>query len=118
MKLTDLEATFVGRYHAGTGPADPTSYFQLDSVDGAQGVLFVCPKCQKHSVMCWFTNPRNAPVVPDTAFPRPGRWLFSGDTLDALTLSPSVDLSKIDAENPAHPSRCYWHGFVTSGQAA
>jgi hypothetical protein len=114
-KLIDLEPTFLGNYHVGTGPADPTSYHQLQSVDGAQGVMFTCPKCGDHQVLCWFTNPRNAPMVPPDAHPLPGRWSFSGDTFDVLTISPSIDLSRIDAKNPAHPSRCYWHGFVENG---
>lgn len=112
MKLSALEATFIGRYnHANR------SHFQLDSVDGAQGLLFVCPKCQRHSIIAWFSNPRNAPRVPDDAFPGPGRWTLNGDTIDTLSLHPSVDLSKIDAKNPEHPGRCYWHGWVKNGDA-
>jgi hypothetical protein len=96
---------------------DPTTYRELDGVEGAQGVLFICPKCQSHSVLCWFKNPRNASSVPDSAFPKPGRWTFTGETVDTLTLSPSVDLSKIDAENPESQNRCYWHGWVENGIA-
>lgn len=114
MKLTELEPTFVGEYH---GLGNPTTYRELPSVEGAQGVLFICPKCQKHSVLCWFKNPRNAPAVPNDAFPRPGRWTFSGDTFDVLSLEPSIDLSTITPENPADPSRCYWHGWVKNGEA-
>lgn len=118
MKLTDLEPSFVGNYREHEGPrGDGVSHFRLPSVEGAQGVLFTCPKCGGHEVLCWFANPRNAPKVPDAAFPRPGRWTFSGETLDVLTLSPSVDLSGIDKDNPASPSRCYWHGFVQNGEA-
>lgn len=109
-KLVDLEPEFVGRYAA-------TGHWRLDSVEGAQGILFVCPKCGNHSVLCWFKNPRNAPQVPDDAFPRPGRWTFSGDTFDVLTLEPSVDLSVVNEKNPIHPSRCYWHGFIRNGEA-
>lgn len=120
MKLTDLEPTFVGDYHHGTdSPTDRTTYRELGpTVDGAQGVLFICPKCGNHSILCWFKNPRNAPPVPAEAFPRPGRWTFSGDTFDVLSLTPSVDLSTITPESPASPGRCYWHGFVTNGEAA
>lgn len=117
MKLTELEARFVGGYHAGSGPADPTTYRELDAVDGAQGVLFICPKCGSHSVLCWFNNPRKASIVPAEAFPKPGRWTFSGDTVETLTLEPSVDLSAITPDNPESPSRCYWHGWVKDGHA-
>lgn len=119
-KLLELDARFVGNYHAGTGtPADPTSYQILAGVDGAQGVLFVCPRCGGHSVLCWFSTPRNAPPVPADASPKPGRWTFSGDSIESLTLQPSVDLSK-DADGkpwPAGDGHCLWHGWVTNGEA-
>lgn len=110
MKLTELEATFVGKYHEGTDPADSTSHDELDSVEGAQGVMFVCPECGNHSVLCWFKNPRNAPIVPDSAFPKPGRWTFTGETIETLTLAPSVDLS-------VGGVGCLWHGWVKNGDA-
>lgn len=118
MNLAELEAKFVGDYHGRTGPADPTTYRELSGVDGAQGVLFICPKCGNHSVLCWFNNPRNAPAVPADAFPKPGRWTFSGETIETLTLEPSIDLSAITPDSPESPSRCYWHGWVKSGDAA
>jgi hypothetical protein len=112
MKLTELEPFFIGEYQT---KDSGVSYRQLASVDGAQGILFICPKCGNHSILCWFKNPRNAPLVPDEAFPRPGRWTLTGDTFDVLTLSPSIDLSVIDENNPKSESRCYWHGFVENG---
>lgn len=116
MKLVDLEPTFVGGY-VPAGLGRPESHHQLGAnVDGAQGVMFVCPKCGSHQVLCWFKNPRNAAEVPAVTLPGPGRWMFSGETLDTLTLTPSVDLSAITPDNPPHPSRCYWHGFVTNGE--
>lgn len=104
-KLIDLEPTFVGEYKQ--QPRE--SYRELPSVDGAQGVLFICPLCGNHSVICWFTNPRNAPTVTADAYPRPGRWAFTGETLDALSLSPSIDLSRSDG--------CKWHGCIKEGVA-
>jgi hypothetical protein len=114
MRLVELEAKFIGGYKVVDGHV---SFRELPDDQGAQGVLFVCPKCQGHSVICWFSNPRNAPPVPAAAFPRPGRWAAEG-SIDNLTLMPSVDLSKIDEENPESPGRCYWHGWVTNGEAA
>jgi hypothetical protein len=114
MKLSALDPSFIGGYKVENGHV---MYCQLPSVDGAQGILFWCPECGKHAILCWFTNPRSAPRVPDDASPRPGRWSFSGDTFDTLTLSPSVDISRIDDDNPAHPGRCYWHGWVQNGEA-
>jgi hypothetical protein len=111
--LAQLDACFVGEYSIDEN--DRPTHRQLDSVEGAQGALFLCPKCENHYVLCWFVNPRNASPVPADARPLP-RWTFSGETINELTLSPSIDLSRIDENNPEHPARCYWHGFVESGQ--
>lgn len=117
MKLTKENATFVGSYTE-EGEEKTVSFREQVLVAEAQGILFECPKCAgSHQVLCWFSNPRNAPVVPATAFPRPGRWTFSGDTVETLTLTPSVDLSLVDADHPASDQRCYGHGFVTNGEA-
>lgn len=121
MRLRDLDAQFVGAYKVGP----PTSYRRLRSIDGAQGLLFQCPKCAvgkptggnqhrrfvrgAHYILCWFANPCNAPRVPDNAVPTGGRWTFAGDKIDAATLSPSVNLP-----GPG----CGWHGWVKSGEAA
>lgn len=103
-KLIDLEATFIGAYEHEHG------WHERMAVDGAQGVQFICPKCGNHSIVCWFSNPRNAAPVPDAAFPRPGRWAFTGDTIETLTLHPSIDLSGSDG--------CKWHGSVKDGVAS
>lgn len=117
MRLLELDAEFVGEYTSKT-------HRQLESVDGAQGVMFQCPHCAQglkvggderrkwvegaHYVLCWFANPRNALKVPDDAFPLPGRWTFTGETLDTLTLNPSVHVT-----GPG----CGWHGWVKDGDA-
>lgn len=108
-KLRDLDAHLVGQY-------DPTagSFHYLDSMDGAQGLWFKCPLCGNHMMLCWFTNPRNAPKVPDDADPKPGRWEASGTGLDDLTLNPSVSL---DTPAARAAGTCLWHGWVVSGEA-
>jgi hypothetical protein len=122
MRLTELDANFVGKFAPSDFQHDPNKvswgFYERVSVADAQGLLFVCPKCQHHSILIMFANPRNGRVVPNDAFPKnERRWTFSGDTIDKLTLSPSVDLSQITPENPATPSRCYWHGWVKNGDA-
>lgn len=112
MKLIELEATFIGGYSESNH-----GFHHLPTIDGAQGILFICPKCMNHSIICWFKNPQNAQVVPDDAFPKPGRWAISGSIIDDLTLSPSIDLSLVDDEHPKASCRCYWHGYVTNGDA-
>lgn len=117
MKLRDLDACFVADYRM-SGNSD--SYREQDSIEGAQGLLFICPLCGGHSVLCWFRNPRNAPRVPDNVEPGPGRWTVSGNGLDDLTLYPSVDLdteSTRKAEAQGYKV-CKWHGHVENGGAA
>ena len=118
MRLRELDATFV----ADVDPATLSSRRQQE-IDGAQGVLFQCPKCAAgkppapdggvqgaHYVLVCFANPRNAPVAPAEYDPNP-RWQMSGTSLDDLTLSPSVNLDVPGATG------CRWHGFVTNGDA-
>jgi len=132
MKLRDLDAKFVGELNPATN-----GFRELgDSIAGAQGVLFQCPHCAAgkatgaddathhyiegdHYILCWFSNPNNAPAVPDSVYPGPGRWTYSGTGIDDLTLSPSVDLSKGDPTDGIKPDpACMWHGHVTNGDAA
>lgn len=109
MKLTELEATFVARFN----PADK-SFWEQSEIGGAQGVMFVCPKCQGHSVLIWFKSPLNATMVPPDAFPKnEHRWEFSGTSIEDLSLFPSVDLSKGEHS----PADCLWHGWVKNGTA-
>jgi hypothetical protein len=108
MKLRELDATFAAQ-----ASPDGDTFVEQDSIDGAQGVIFNCPLCQKHSVLCWFNNPRGASVVSDTAAPGPGRWSAAGSGIDDLTLTPSVNLD-IHGEKQ---TSCRWHGFVTAGEA-
>ena len=58
MKLSDLDAAFVGNYNA-----DEDSFLVLPTIEGGQGLLFVCPLCGNHRVLCWFTRrtPRTMP---------------------------------------------------------
>lgn len=125
MKLADLDSQFVGAWQ-------PRQFTRLDSVEGAQGLLFQCPSCAQgkergsedgrnfvvgaHYVLCWFSNPRNASTVPADVFPGPGRWSFTGDLIDAVTLSPSVNLD-VHTDHNGDPHPCRWHGFVLNGDA-
>ncbi len=103
--LVELEAEFVrAAPNGGIG--------REDDLAGADGLMFLCPKCYAtnggpvgtHSVLCWFAGR----VSSDTK-PGPGRWVISGNDLSDLSLTPSVDLSISGC--------CNWHGFVTNGSA-
>ena len=80
------------------------------------GVKFACAHCPHvegaPTLAVLFANPLDGgPPAPDD----PGavgnnagrRWQRAGDTLDTLSLSPSVDCSACG----------HWHGFVTAGDA-
>ncbi len=119
MRLIELEASFV---KLTIGPADEhfpngrPSMAYVDTLAGADGVWFLCPKCfaanggpiGTHMVGCYFVG-----RVPDWLEPGPGRWNPSGSGLDDLTFVPpgavSVHLTG---------GGCGWHGFVTDGAAA
>ena len=124
MRLRDLDARFLGK-------ADATGHWYLDSVEGAQGIMFQCPKCAAggpveeeeqdgkvrrfvrgaHYVICWFRNPRNAPRVPDDLDPKPGRWNFTGESIDDITfVGPEMTSVWIQGG-------CGWHGYVKNGDA-
>ncbi len=95
-KLRDLDATFVR--HTGDGNFD-----EVAAMADANGVMFDCPKCGRHSVLVWDQT------IPTGIEPGPGRWIMTGSSLDDLTLSPSVNLPKIE---------CAWHGWIKNGDAA
>lgn len=121
MRLSKLDTQFVGKWAE-------KSYHRLPNVEGAQGLLFQCPKCAlgketgeedgrgfiigAHYVLCWFTNPRNAPKVPDNADPKPGRWTFTGNTIDDISFVPGPYSNSV-----LLLGGCNWHGFVTNGDA-
>lgn len=117
MKLTDLDARFI-RYEERDGHV---YIHEVDTLDEAQGVRFLCPVCWQankgpvgtHSVMCW----SRSRGVPETATPRPGRWKLDGTGLHDLTLNGD---SATDPGGGARSvllySPCAWHGHVTNGE--
>ena len=128
MRLRDLEATFL-TYEpclACVAHEKPSVHHRyVPTLAEAHGVMFLCPACYKknagpagtHSIVCWFVG-----KVPDSAFPRPGRWIPKGTGLDDLTFvtgpgcsSPSVSLDTEEARK--YPGVCRWHGHVSGGSA-
>lgn len=121
MRLADpwFDAHFIGEVSA-----DGKQYRKIETINGAQGLLLWCP-CgygkaefpleggRPHGVLVVFSNPRNAPVPPADFGPHSKsdpnvhpRWTMSGNAIEDLTLTPSVDVGK--------PS-C-WHGHITNGE--
>jgi hypothetical protein len=104
MKLTDLEPTFLKI-------VDDKTEQMTDNIQGADGLLFLCPKCftdnkgtvGTHYIKCW------QPHVPASNPPGPGRWSFIGTNYSDLTLqasSSSISLS----------TGCKAHFFIRNGE--
>jgi hypothetical protein len=112
--LRQLEAEFL-TYHV---DADATRWTQVTSIEQAQGVRFLCPKCfhknggnvGTHSVICW----SRSRGVPETATPGPGRWSLHGTSLDDLTLHGDPPGG---ARSILLSGDCAWHGYVNNGEA-
>lgn len=88
----------------------------VDTLDLAHGVRFLCPKCfaanqgpiGTHAIICWFRG-----KVSDSEVPGPGRWDALGTGLSDLTLT-RLDGGKTSI---LLTSGCCWHGYVHDGQA-
>lgn len=105
MRLIDLEAEWVADYD----PVDRSHRRdEALTISTAQGVMFECPLCGRHSILAWFRD-RD---VPDDAEPGPGRWTPTGTSLADLTLNPSINL------DVGPDAGCKWHGWVRDGDAA
>lgn len=105
MKLSDpaLEARFV---HDVSG-----SSFRLgDTIQGAQALWMYCPCGEGHHILVPFADrqlpPEFGPMARDgKSHPR---WQVSGDSLENLTLTPSVDVGTTSC----------WHGYITNGEVS
>lgn len=96
----------------------------VDTLDGADGVLFWCPcgygkteypldGARPHAVMVNFANPRGCAPAPPDAGSRsrgggPSRWTMSGTGLHDLTIQPSVAVGTPEC----------WHGWITNGDVS
>lgn len=99
MKLRELEAGFV-------------------ATDGVRtGLHFLCPKCREQQLVVPFANPTNG--GPDASLNANGcLWQRTGDTVDDITLSPSVDSKHVNGGYDGLPRvECRWHGWVRNGEA-
>lgn len=117
MKLTELEprwAQDVLMNHAGKGQSNfPPAGF-------VNAITFLCPHCLKQRLGVSFQPPFGPLdwLTPGQPIAGSGKvWTReSGETFEALTLSPSVDTSanpagRIDFEG-------HWHGHIKNGEVA
>jgi hypothetical protein len=84
VRFTELDPHWLTR-------EDDRHFGRSRSIQKADGVQFLCPKCFEanggskgtHSVICW------QPHVPQSTPPTPGRWRFEGRGFRTLTLRAS-----------------------------
>jgi len=96
--LASLDAEFI----VATG--NGTWFHTREREHGASGLLLDCPCGAGHKLAVWFSNPlAPAPAAHETEHPL-ARWQRTGETLDTLTIHPSVN------------APC-WHGWIQNGQA-
>lgn len=98
MRLTDLQPHW-------TTFADPSANIR-------SGITFQCPHCKTQRLGVLFANPIDPDKWLEKGITRPHaqcEWHREGETFDTLTLTPSVDASRIDVGG-------HWHGFITNGE--
>ena len=99
MKLAELDASFVSK-------------------DGVRVAVHLrCPGCQRERLVVPFAQPVGGPPDPSMNV-RGVLWRHTGETLESLTLTPSVDFSHVNGGVDGEPrEECRWHGWVQSGEA-
>src|SRR5262245_52422657 len=77
-RLTEFEPAFL---KLGNG----LGWHTQEELDGANGIIFLCPKCKNHSIIVWFEG------TPKDISPGPARWtVVRGSGINNLTLTPSI----------------------------
>ena len=104
MSLVDLEARFVRSWVASASPGWKRGWSEVDEIGRADGVVFLCPVCVGHSILCW------SPDAPADMPPGPGRWHLQGTSLEDLTLK------GVTSDSVLLPSDCHAHFFVRGGR--
>lgn len=126
MRLSDLEPRFVryeskietydvivgdpSTWHQRGEPTEPKTgpreyIVNAESLDQAQGLWFLCPKCGNHQCQVTFEG-RGVPATLGTQNDKgPVRWTVSGTSFEDLTITPSILLI----------GGCGWHGFIRAG---
>jgi hypothetical protein len=104
----------------------PRWYTTASSSSGAkQGLTFQCPLCRRQRLGVPFTPALDGGPTAQAEL----LWQRTGDTFETLTLTPSIDVSRVtrrDGESDAsyaersrpctQGGESHWHGFITAGQ--
>lgn len=102
--LKELNAQFIGAGGEGVTNADGSPVPERSGV----GVVMDCPCGCERQMYVPFKNPIDG--GPALEVNRPN-WYRVGETIETLTLTPSVLRIVINGEG------CGWHGFITDGHA-
>jgi hypothetical protein len=113
MRLDELSPVFLKI-------EDSKHYREIDTITGADGVIFLCPVCftknggptGTHKIICWQPH---VPLSPDMV--GPGRWAFTGTGYPDLSLPSSVALPHCaaDCKVPCM-AHCKAHFLMQNGQ--
>lgn len=114
MRLLDLDPHFLRHEERG----DETFFVDVPTLNEAQGIRFLCPKCfaenggaeGTHQVICW----SRSRGTPEDARPGPGRWALDGTGYADLSLNADPPGT---ARSVQLHGGCAWHGFITNGEA-
>ena len=101
MKLSELDAGFV-------------------STNGHRtGLHFLCPKCKGQQLVIPFANTPSG-VTDPTLNAHWILWQLSGDSIENVTLSPSVDAKHVivleEGGSFVAGPECHWHGWIRGGE--
>jgi hypothetical protein len=108
MRLSELNGRFVGAGGEGVYTTAPDGTLVPAPAREGVGVTFTCPcgKCDEYHDCCvLFENP----IDGGPPFGGGPRWKRVGETIDTLTLTPSI------LRTPSKGG-CGWHGLITNGE--
>ena len=100
MRLADLDAGFV-----------------TSSPGTSTGLQFRCPRCRQTRIVVPIDPPIGPGPVDPSLNARGIVWRRTGETIDTITLTPSIDSKHVNFNDdpPHNPVECHWHGWVQNG---
>ena len=103
MRYADVHTAFLAYQ-------DELRFNRVESLAEADGILFTCPDCGKHQVICW------QPQVPQKMTPGPGRWSMTGTGVNDLTLTAGSSSIQLGYDIEEKDVNCKAHFWITNGE--